>query len=446
MTAAIPSLAMTPRLELRVSPALLAFTEVLALPLADLEQLVERELAGNPALERVDCPACPGCGRPLPDGGCPMCSGRDDRRRPCQPADADASAGADPPDRPSAAELLLTEVGPLVAPGDRWLAAYVIADLDDRGFLGRDEQALAAALGVDVSRVAGVIAAIRTVGPPGVCAVDVTECLLLQLERFETSGDAPPLVRPMIASHLQDLGLGRTGAVATSLGASQADVLAARDFLRRHLRPSATLPEPACLPIPAPPDLVITTHAADPGRFDVEVIDPGVRLDPNWARLALQARRSPWLVPGPERGQLLAGAAQGRAFLDRLAERARTLGRIAGHVAERQRAYLQHGPAAHLPLTRAQVADALGLHESTVSRAVAGKRVRLPDGRVVPFADLFGAARSVHDSLLAIIAGEVRPLTDGELAAELHTRGHLVARRTVAKYRGQLGIPRHACR
>jgi RNA polymerase sigma-54 factor len=450
MTTAVPSLAMATRLQLRVSPALLAFTEVLALPLGGLEQLVEQELATNPALERIDRPACPGCGLPLVGDDCLACGDRDDRLRPSPPAAEDvAGARPDPPYRPSAAELLAAEVAPLLATGDRWLAAYLVGDLDGRGLLGRDACAVAAELAVDVARVAAVIDAIRAVGPPGVCAVDVRDCLLRQLEPFEARGEAPALLRPIIAGHLEDLGRGRTGAVAAALGASHADVLAARDFLRRHLRPYATLPEPAELPLPAPPDVVIRASAGDPGRFEVEVVESGgvgVRLDPAWPRLAVEARRRPWLVPEPERQRLLADATGARTFLDRLAERSRVLRRVAGHVAERQQAYLRDGPAAHAPLTRAEVAAAVGLHESTVSRAVAGKWVRLPDGRVVPFAELFGSTRSVHDSLLAIVSGEDRPLTDGELAAELHARGHAVARRTVAKYRSQLGIPGRACR
>jgi DNA-directed RNA polymerase specialized sigma54-like protein len=88
MTAA-PLLAMAPRLELRVSPALLAFTEVLTLPLAELERLVDHELAANPALERVDQPACPGCGLPSPGGGCSGCHDRGARRRPRPTASED---------------------------------------------------------------------------------------------------------------------------------------------------------------------------------------------------------------------------------------------------------------------------------------------------------------------------------------------------------------------
>jgi RNA polymerase sigma-54 factor len=432
----------TPRLGLHVAPVLLAFAEVLALPLAELEERVERELAVNPALVRRDGPACPGCGRPILGRDCPACGDGASRWTGGRPGVEDDD-GPVVPYRPSARELLLTEAGPLVPTRDRWLAAYLVAELDDRGLLGRDGPALAAELGVDAERVAGALDAIRTVGPAGIAAVDVRDCLLRQLEPFEARGEAPRLLRPIIAEHLDDLARGRLGEIAATLGAGEAGVVAARDFLRRRLRPSAAPAEPADLAVPAPPDVVIRVDPADPERFEVEVVQTvraGAQLDPVWVGLARDGRRAGRLS-GAEHRRMLADLARARAFLRRLHERSSTLARIAGHVAHRQRGYLRHGPVAHAPLTRAQVAADLGIHESTVSRATAGKRVRLPDGRVVSFADLFGSARSAREQLAAIVSGEPRPLSDGELAAELRGRGHDVARRTVAKYRGQLGIP-----
>jgi RNA polymerase sigma-54 factor len=87
-----------------------------------------------------------------------------------------------------------------------------------------------------------------------------------------------------------------------------------------------------------------------------------------------------------------------------------------------------------------QLAQALGLHESTISRAVAGKSVALPDGRVVPLAKFFDRSLSVRDRVRSIIEGESRALTDDDIAEALAAQGIQVARRTVAKYRKMLGI------
>ncbi|MBV9788358.1 MAG: RNA polymerase sigma-54 factor, partial [Chloroflexi bacterium] len=89
---------------------------------------------------------------------------------------------------------------------------------------------------------------------------------------------------------------------------------------------------------------------------------------------------------------------------------------------------------------RAEVAGAIGVHESTVSRATANKHVQLPSHEVIPFSHFFTASLSVKDVLLELVTKEDRPLTDQELVEMLRQRGFDVARRTVAKYRNQLKI------
>jgi RNA polymerase sigma-54 factor len=92
------------------------------------------------------------------------------------------------------------------------------------------------------------------------------------------------------------------------------------------------------------------------------------------------------------------------------------------------------------PLTRAQIAKQLELHESTISRAVAGKTVALPDGRIVPLAKFFDRSLSVRDRVRQLVEAENRPMTDDEIAVALARDGVRIARRTVAKYRNMLGI------
>ncbi len=90
------------------------------------------------------------------------------------------------------------------------------------------------------------------------------------------------------------------------------------------------------------------------------------------------------------------------------------------------------------------MAEVLGVHESTISRAVAGKFVALPSGRIVPLAKFFDRSLSVRDRVRALVESETRPLTDDEIAEALGREGVRIARRTVAKYRNMLGIlPAH---
>ena len=121
-------------------------------------------------------------------------------------------------------------------------------------------------------------------------------------------------------------------------------------------------------------------------------------------------------------------------------QRRETLRKIALCLVELQGDFLRGGVRELRPLTRAIVAQQVGVHESTVSRATANKYVQVPSKEIVPFSHFFTASLSVKDVIHELIANEKTPLTDQEIVETLHQRGFDVARRTVAKYRGQLGI------
>src|SRR5436305_10123325 len=111
-------------------------------------------------------------------------------------------------------------------------------------------------------------------------------------------------------------------------------------------------------------------------------------------------------------------------------QRRGTMGKIARTLVEHQEDFLRQGVRHLRPLTRAQVAEATGLHESTVSRATAGKFVMLPNRQVVPFADFFTASLSIKDVIKEIIEREGRPMADREIVSRLRDRGIRIARRT----------------
>ena len=123
------------------------------------------------------------------------------------------------------------------------------------------------------------------------------------------------------------------------------------------------------------------------------------------------------------------------AVLEIVDRRAGVLRRVARRVVHAQRDFVLHGPSAHRPLTRDRVATALGLHPSTVSRAVQGAVVALPDGRVQPLSAFFGPAVAVVDCLARMLASNDPPRSDADAAVRLRLAGHVVARRTVTKYR-----------
>jgi RNA polymerase sigma-54 factor len=402
-------LELAPQLTLQASPELLAFVEVLALPAADLEELVAREAASNPALEL----------------------------RRSRPAAGSGALGRDPFEsisrEPSAAEEVLAELRLVVAEEDLALADWIVGSLDGHGYCRDGPAEVAASLGVDRCRVEGVLRLAREVAGPGLAARDLRECLLLQLDALERAGKQPHrLARPIVADHLASVARGALTLVAAALGASASEVGAAVEFIRVELAPyplveRSTRSGGAGDAPRATPDLVV--HERD-GRLEVEASEGPlpVVVDPLYARLA------------PSDPVVRDEVVRARSFLTRLERRQRTLARVGGYVVERQELAVREGLHRLKPLTRAKVAHALELHESTVSRAVAGKHVLVPSGRLLPLACFFDAAAPARQALAAIVATEERPLSDASLAERLAERGIPVARRTVAKYRAELGI------
>jgi RNA polymerase sigma-54 factor len=433
------TLEVTPRLEQRASPELLAYAGLLALPTVELESVVEREVEQNPALERLESPACQLCGEPGPACACGS------RRRRTAGTEVGGVGGVDVhvADELTPAEAMFAELAPIVAASDRPILSYLLGSLDARGFIDAPVDEMASRLGVSRARVRAVLGVLRHHGPAGVGASNLRECLLLQLDRLEERGADARLPRLIVDRHLELLAAGRLGAVAAALGASRAEVADAAEFIRTRLRPSATFDPPRfqrAAP-PAMPDVVIRERADAPGEFAVDILERRrVKLvvAPSYAEAACASGLAP-----AQRERVGAQIVQARVFLDRLERRWETMRAVAEFVVARQRDYLARGPRHMKRLTRAQVAAGVGFHESTVSRAINGRYVLLPRGRVAPFAHFFEAARGPRTILAQLIAEERTPLTDAVLADELTRLGFPLARRTVTKYREHLGIPRH---
>jgi RNA polymerase sigma-54 factor len=421
-----------PQLTVRPSPALIAATALLALPSPELERAVEHELARNPALERAEWTACNLCGRPLLAARCFSC---ERPRRISQPAaGAWGPAAALATAELTPAETLFQEVAPLLEPGGRAIADYLLGSLDRRGFLDTTAEEAAIALGVETPVVAYVLHLIQQTGPAGIAARDIRECLLLQLDRCPDGGPVHELARRIVAEHLPLLGKGTDAELARRLGVGRAEVLAAREFVRARLQPYPGLALDSAPPAPPlVPDIRVRDTA---DGFEVELVERDrfwLIVSPAYERAAAAP------LPDEERKAIRRQMVAAREFIDRLEQRWRTIGRVAEIAISRQHGFLRHG--GHLlPLTRAQVAGELGVHESTVSRAVAGRNVLLPSGRIVPFARFFGRSSAPHDALASLLAAEERPKSDAELARDMASLGFVLARRTVAKYREQLGV------
>ncbi len=122
-------------------------------------------------------------------------------------------------------------------------------------------------------------------------------------------------------------------------------------------------------------------------------------------------------------------------FVKCFQQRGNTMRRLMKHLVRDQRSFILRGDLHLIPMTRAELAERLNVHESTISRAVADKSIALPDGRILPLARFFDRSLPVRARIREIVEQEDRPLTDEQIAEELGKEGIQVARRTVAKYR-----------
>ena len=282
--------------------------------------------------------------------------------------------------------------------------------------------------------VAHIVDVIRRCGPPGIGATNVIECLLFQLDALGLDDDRAGLARAVISRHLPDLARGHFALIATALGVSRSEIQQVLDLIRRRLRPypafDGNTAEIACYVVP---DVVVREHDVIRGEFTVELVEPALtRLGVGRA----QRRRG----ASAERDSAPEEVQQARSFVAQLRDRWETLRRVAEYTVLRQKEFLVDGPPALRPLTRAEVAAALDLHESTVSRAVADKYALLPDRTIVPLSAFFGVSGGVDAQLRKLLESGDGPISDQHLADLLRDAGYPIARRTVAKHRARLGL------
>jgi len=320
---------------------------------------------------------------------------------------------------------------------ERALAAWLIGNLERDGYLREPLDDLAARVGATLAELERALGLVQSLEPVGVGARSLAECLLLQLQA-QASGDAVAI--QIVRGHLKLLATGREVEMAARLDVSMERVRAAIQAIRR-LEPRPGRPFGAAAPAQAVrPELTIA-RLADGYAVVVPEDDelPSLRGDraagagPPGEPLAKEWRRASCLI-------------------DALAQRRRTLRLVGEAIVARQRPFLDEGPAHLRPLALAEVAEATGLHPSTVSRAVANRYVDTPHG-ILPLRRLFATAlprdterelspARVQERIRALVAAEDprAPRTDGELTGALADEGILLARRTVAKYREALGI------
>ncbi|MFL7793976.1 MAG: RNA polymerase factor sigma-54 [Anaerolineae bacterium] len=444
-----------------VTPQLVMARTLLQLSSTELEQAIAQELAENPALELVEIQRCPKCGRALRGTACPSCerSASQQYNAPLEyggTGDRDDDGTSRLTSNTTLAEHLLRQVQLSLPPQDMLVAAHLVESLDGHGFLNCDIDAVASQFDTDRARVENIVSTIQESGPVGIAARDARECLLIQLEHLRGQGIEHPLARALVDDHWEALSEQPLAKVARVAGVTTERVQAALEFIKNNLNPFPAHANWAALHESPPqkeavypqPDVIIKNGADSPNRnpekYEVEL--PGARsyrlhISSSFREVMETGKAGKIAFTEKDVEEWKAFYARAQLFIKGVERRWQTLERVVRRLVDHQRDFLAHG-ARHLkPLTRAQLADMLDLHESTVSRAVAGKYVQLPSGRIVPLARFFDSAAPAKEVLRELIAQESQPLSDRELVELLARQGHHVARRTVAKYREALHIP-----
>jgi RNA polymerase sigma-54 factor len=450
---------------LTLTPQLQQSIRLLQLSTVELNQELERYLAENPLLERADLESeSEGEGPPAAAGA--QAPGAD--AEPAAPIDDSPSFGDEPMGGPrrndedredfmqiAAAEPTLQEALirqlqlTAMSERDKRVALLVIAHLDGDGYLtaGLDElHAIGAAeiADLDAEEISIALRQVQNLEPAGVGARDLAECLALQLRALDPATPHRDRAIELVSRHL--------------------DVLAARDFnkLRRLLGVTEDeLREVRALVLtldPKPgrawgegdvryvvPDVTVRKAA---GRWVAQLnrdAMPRLRINKMYADL-LQASRD-------DGGRNLAGQLQeARWLIKNVQQRFDTILRVTQAIVDRQRNFFEHGEVAMRPLVLREIAEAVGLHESTISRVTTQKYMLTPRG-IFELKYFFGshvatdtggacsstAIRALIKQLVAAEDGR-KPLSDHRISDILAQQGIQVARRTVAKYREAMHI------
>ena len=331
---------------------------------------------------------------------------------------------------------------------DRKAAELIIGNIDDDGFLRSTPEEMALNSGIPQDDFEKMLALIQTFYPMGVGARDLRECLLLQLRR---QGKEHSLEHRIVSEHMDDLGRHRFPEIARQMAISAEEVQKAADNIARlNPRPGqvfAAAPQNYVLPD------VIVEKVDDEYQISLnnEQI-PHLRISNLYKDIIASGDAQTSDVKDYIRDKIRSG----KFLIRSIHQRQQTILNIAHQIVSRQRDFLEHG-ASHLkPMTMADVAEAVGVHETTVSRAVSGKYMATPQGVFEMKYFFTGGYQtatgeslsniSVKQAILDLVKHESgsAPLSDHEIVEILSERGIPIARRTVAKYRTELNIlPSH---
>ncbi len=432
----------------------------------EIREKIEGELAKNPFLELVEERVCPTCKRKLPENGkCPICSQPQLENSKeniifISPRDEFSAVNYgsavepyhDEPDYDSAqtedlATYVLKQIGPDLEDDQKIIAAYLLNSLDEDGFIQTDVFEVAQYYHVLPSSVEEVIDLIQHADPLGVGSRNLNEALLVQLKHMSETVIVPTGTAEIIKDSFDDLKHGRYREIAKRHKLTVRQVQNVEKFIGDNLNPFparahwgdtlAGKSNQDYSSVYHEPDILIYYLNEDPhNQLVVEIVMPIT----GYLRVNQYFRKELKNAPEDRLEEWKNDLDKANLLVKSLYQRNNTISDMMSLLIGKQEAYIRNGEEYVQPLTRAQIASEMGVHESTISRAVSNKTVMLPNRKVVPLSSFFDRSLNVRTVLKELIQNETKPLSDAKLVTMLNERGFQVARRTVAKYRLMEGI------
>ena len=341
-------------------------------------------------------------------------------------------------------------------PEDREIAEYIIGNLDDRGYVGCSLEEIAADLEIEVEEVKKILRVIQTFEPPGVGARDLRECLMIQLAQHQDP--LSELALQIVRNQMEDLTRRRLTRITRALGISNEvlkEVLGVIELLQPNPGSPSSSDYNGLLTLDTEvsyitPDLIVEQVGEE---WIVSLADgsmPSLKINSTYTELLKKKRDNGKDEVKTYVSQKLNDA---RWLINAIHQRRTTMLKVANYLVTAQMPFFEEGPAHLKPMVLQDVADAVEMHVSTISRVSNGKYMQTPHG-VFELKYFFDSkvstneggdvsARSVKEKISSMVADEdkAKPLSDQEIADRLSADGLKIARRTVAKYREQLQIP-----
>jgi RNA polymerase sigma-54 factor len=434
-----------------LSPQMQQSLHVLQAPLNELLEMVDAELRANPALEEIpsDKPSVSDTEKTsrLEDEWNEYYSQRASGEKWSREALEKRQHFLDSQIRPeNLTEHLLEQLHTAAWPREEaTIAVEIIGNLDGGGYLRADLEEIAASLDVLPLEVEQVLEKVQQFDPPGIAARNLSECLLLQLK---AQGRQYSVETRIVRHHLDELGRKKLNDIAKALHLELPEIQRAAEVIARlDPAPGRAFAEDTNQIVV--PEVIVEREDEDFIVYLNSDEIPRLRISDDYKDMLSNDSKE-------VRDYLRDKIRGGNFFIRSIQQRQQTILNISREIVARQRDFMELGPAHLKPMRMGQVAEAVGVHETTVSRASAGKFMATPHG-VFELKYFFThgytnadgetvSNESVRQAIAQIVKEEsqARPYSDQDLVKLLADRGLPVARRTVAKYREQLGIlPSH---